>query len=916
MSMPSLARKGSVDLPGAPGVDRPVPGAHLQLPAPDWLLRHRVTVPARGVNYFDRPELIRRCTPSNQHVTLLMAPGGFGKTTLLAECCRRVIEIGIRTAWLVLDEQDGPATLDTYLAFALHRAGLDILKAFDSGDAGVGPHTRTRLLVRAIEAFGGPCVLALDELERLTDPDSVAVLNYLIRNGPPGLHLAMACRELPVGLDIAAVVLDGHAEVVTVDDLRFSKPEIARFFDLKLSRRELAAVAEDSAGWPIALRICRNERGQGLTGEALVMRDVVENWAESRLWYCFSDEDRELLLDIGLFEWIDSELLDEVLDEPGGMSRIEGMSALAGLLEPVDDGRGNVKRLHPLVRDHCAKKRRRQTPERYRSIHSRISRALARRGETVMAVHHAAEAAEPALIGTILTEAGGLRLWLREGADRLIAVDRFLTNEVLETHPHLAMMRCVALSYAGRLPDARQVFAAATRDGQAPSLDTDLEAHVDRCLAHAMVCHNGCESVGAAEFRAVLDECARLSEMPHVDPILSAAMELGLCIGHGLKAEFDVAQDWGMRAQQTVAGSAPYVSMGVEFQFGQVAMAQGRVGDAMAWYRRGLRASKAGFLRDPRLAVLGQVLQSELNLERNRVVDAAKAVQVARELRRNGTQFAFFAAASDVATDLAMQESGVERALAVVDELLGHALQTDLPALARHLAAVRVAVLALARRVDEADRTWRVAQLPETDAGCLELQHQSWREMESLSCARLRLLIARGNLEPAGELAHKLLEVASLRGLRRTHMRALVLAMESDCLGGDRVAAVGRLAEFLALFAETDYARPLVRATEYAPKVLQDFLDTNADSPFRSSAEALLAATTERTAAAVPQLSSRERDVLRRLESQRDKEIAAAMGLTAHGVRYHIRNIFDKLHANGRLDAVRRARAMRLLPPM
>ena len=119
--------------------------------------------------------------------------------------------------------------------------------------------------------------------------------------------MALACRERPLGLNIAPTVFEGRSELVMADDLRFSRAEIAEFFDQTLSRRELAAVAADSAGWPMALRIRRNAGSRRGTGEARVMREVVENWVESRLWHDLSEADREFVLDVRLFEWVDGE---------------------------------------------------------------------------------------------------------------------------------------------------------------------------------------------------------------------------------------------------------------------------------------------------------------------------------------------------------------------------------------------------------------------------------------------------------------------------------------------------------------------------------------------------------------------------------------------------------------------------------
>ena len=156
---------------------------------------------------------------------------------------------------------------------------------------------------------------------------------------------------------------------------------------------------------------------------------------------------------VGLLEWIDAELLDQVFDEQDTMQRLEHMAPLEGLFEYVHDGVRKIWRLHPLVRHHCANKRRRETPDRYRKIHRRVAQVLARRRETLLAVRHAGEGSDPALVGRILTEAGSVRLWLLEGVDGLVAMDRLVADETIETHASLAMMRCIALSYLGRFEE-------------------------------------------------------------------------------------------------------------------------------------------------------------------------------------------------------------------------------------------------------------------------------------------------------------------------------------------------------------------------------------------------------------------------------------------------------------------------------
>ena len=150
-----------------------------------------MSVPEPAVRHLVRRDLLKRCMPTNQRVTVLLAGGGFGKTTLLAECCRALRAGGVPTTWLSLDERDDPVMLDNYLALAFQHAGVDVLGPLRSENTDLDvPGHRTALLVRAIEAHPGPCVLALDELERLRDPRSVALLNSLLQSNPDGMHVS------------------------------------------------------------------------------------------------------------------------------------------------------------------------------------------------------------------------------------------------------------------------------------------------------------------------------------------------------------------------------------------------------------------------------------------------------------------------------------------------------------------------------------------------------------------------------------------------------------------------------------------------------------------------------------------------------------------------------------------------------
>ena len=699
--------------------------------------------------------------PTRRRLTVLAAPGGFGKTTLLGECCRRVREDGIPVAWVSVDEQDEPAVLDTYVAFACRSAAsgapaeVEDLGISVFGQAGGGTGGRTGLALGEIEACDGPFVLVFDELERIRSRDAGALLEFLLRRGPPNLHLALSGRELPAGVNVAGAVLDGQAEVLSADDLRFTNAEAAGFFGGKLSGQRLDAVMSESAGWPFALRLSRNELERGGREDARASRELVENWVESRLFAGLGAEDREFLLDVGLFEWMDTALLDEVLERGDSMRRIDTMPVLAGLLEPVHDGATELWRLHPLIREHCARQRFRETPQRFRAIHRRIAGALGRRGQTVAAMRHAVEAGEPTLAGDLLEDAGGVRLYQREGVVQFQAAHRLLAEEAVAARPRLALVRCMSSLLSGRMDEARAGYRALA--GAPDSLQVDasgaaLELATDHCMVLGIILLYSSESMDSPLMRTHLADVARLAESPHLDALTRGALEYSRCLTGNLTGNIGEALDHAARARQCL-GQSRYLSMFMDVQEGQAAMAQGRVQDAAALYRRAERVATEQYVLDPEPAAVCNALLHELSLECGGAAPGPEPKRVPEALTRGNTPFQAYAAASGAALEARLRDEGVEAALESVDDMLDYVRSARLPALVRYVSALRVSLLASAGQTGEAERAWEADGLPPDAAGCLDLAGQTWREMEAVSSARLRLAIGRGRFEEARSLA-------------------------------------------------------------------------------------------------------------------------------------------------------------------
>ena len=869
-----------------------------------WLLR-RVTVPDRVPGYVQRAALLADVRPTARPLTILHAPGGFGKTTLLAESCRDLQAEGVLTAWLSLDAQDAPHVLDAYLTFAFQTAGLDLLDWDEGTGHGVAHPNRTAFVLDAVVRHEQPCVLALDELDRVADPGSHALLEFLMNHAPTNLHVAVGCRELPATLDIATPVLERRAAVLNADRLRFGKSDVARFFNPALSRRQLDVAMRDSRGWPFALRILQMERDAGGDGEAPL---IVGNWMESRLWRGVSRADRELLLDLGLFEHADAELLDEVLDGNGFKDRIDAMPAVRGLLQSVRIAGTETLSLHPLIRRYCTKRLSQDSPERFRDVHRRLALGLRRRGDFVAAMRHASEAGDPVLAGEILLDAGGMRLWLSEGLIRLQAANRFLTAEVIDTNPRLALAHCVVDLFTGRLDKARRTYrAAAARIAETAS---DPELALDDVVVRGMFCLNGGERFDGPLYRATLADYRQHLAATDLDPLMRGSLELGLCISDQMRARFDTALEHAERALRATAENS-YLAMFVELHKGEVAFANGRPADAEAAYAMARRTARAHFVRDPAPSVFVDVHRRELDLERNRPVDAEAAARDLDTVVACGSPVPAYAAASGVAIELALTQ-GFDSALATVDRMRGFAAACGLALVERYLASHTVSLLADAGRLVEAERTWQRSALPEDDEGCLDLNGQTWREMESLSCARLRLHLAAGRFDAARRFAARFVDSAANACLRRTQIRALTLTVRVERQVGAPTAP--HAVDLVRLTARTGYTRAVVREHDACAPALAALLHNDSPTAIAVPAERLLAVLHDRPGTdAASGFTQRELEVLGMLEALRDREIAERLGLTVAGVRYHLRRIYRKLGAGDRLAAVARARRLGLV---
>ena len=874
-----------------------------------WLLRQKIAIPDPVKGYCHRPELVARAMPTQRRLTVLQAPGGFGKTTLLAECCRSLRGDGVAVAWLSIEGQDQALVLGTYLAMACASAGVN-LSASAGGEAAEGEDGRFGVVTHAIESFGKPVVMAFDEVEQLDSPAFAAFIGFLIQSGPPNLHVAVTGREIPDGLNVASTQLEGRAEVLGAEDLRFSASETARLFGLRLSRRALAEEIDRSAGWPFALRISLFSFEQRAETSGDVGSGTAGNWIESRLFADLDRDDRDFVLDLGLFDWIDAGLLDEVLQRADWTSRLESIRSLAGLIEQVGDGEAEVWRLHPLLREHCAKRRVREDAERAHAIHRRLAEALAMRQEIVLAMRHAVAGGDPFLAGRILEQAGGVRLWIRQGVAQFQAALQLLSQEVISKSPRLMLAQSAAMALSGRSHEARAIRRECAERIEGAS-DIDVEYLADECLVRGgLVLYTG-EPLGGDSVRALIHDMAQLEGSQHLDSLTRGYLEYAFSVQHFLQGEFDAVVE-RLSVASDYFGESNYLIVFGEHMRGQIEFLKGRTESAEAHFLRSQRIAKKHHALDPVARISGKTVIKELALERN-PAPGAEPRGLRQTLLGVGVPFSFFATGVNVLIDTLLQSGCVDRALAVADEVLGHVRRGGMTAFVRLVAALRVSLLVRAGRAEEAGRAYQREALPTDPAGCVDMTAQSWRESVAVSEARARLLIAQARFDEARSLLGAWRSVAAQRGWPRMELRVLALLITAESQAGETEASLRPVGDYLKRFAESPFAWPLVRDRAACAGPLREYLALHPESPHRPAAHSLLEAMRRMENDLDLTLNEREREVLSLLPGRQVKQVAAAVGLTVHGVRFHLRKLFTKLDVSNRTDLLRRAADLGLI---
>ena len=885
------------------------------------LLKTKISPPKQGVVVLKRARLLERlCAGRSRRVTLLEAPAGFGKTTLLAQWRERLLGEGVRVAWLTLDADDSVERLAAYIAFALQEAGVEMSATGLLQDGPLGAPAGTpavhAVLHAATRARQEICLI-LDDVERVTDKEVQGQLDTLIRYAPENLHIALAARVNP-GLSLSHLALMGQVSGIDAGSLRFTSAETSACLAGSIAAHELGAVREQTEGWPVALQIVRALAVQEPLGTRGVRPEhspaVAETYFTEQLVRGLTDSQLQFLCDISLLDAVSVELADHVRDGQDAAQILRSLEYLSALMPPLEGAAGHV-RLHPMLREHFAALAAR-APARCAEVHRRAAQWLVRTQNLLAALRHAKAAGDKMLTGELILQAGGVSIWIRHGMEEVIAAERLIDEEMIAAMPRLGLMRAIVLIKQSRLHEARAQYdrVAAATHGFSPDCAPEDAAALRRegQFVHSMLVLYCCLPLSEAHLRSLAEGL----HDPAADDVELAHHKTVLCVTHLQSGLFEAAWRYAEEAAaHCMAFGSVYGTNFIDFHTGSIAMARGDTQEALQRYERGRRKSRRHFPHDAGLRLIGDVLTAELDLECNAVGNAKRRLsQLVARLHDAEAWFEIYAAAYGACAELYLLERGLEETLAMLDEAHAHAQRLGLTKLVPMLDGLRVASLTLA---GEPDRALRVAERSPTrfaQAGLAEGEGASWREVECLASAWARLMARHGRYSEGLRVCAAALAYGRARGAARMTLRLNVLS--AICLEalGQRGAALERIGEVCAEVARTGYLRAVLREGAVLAPLLSEAAQRLPAQALRAQARELHGRLTGEATRQAPLFSPRELDVLQQLDrGLKDKVIARRLGVSEHAVRFHLKNIYTKTRSHGRLEALVRARELGVL---
>jgi LuxR family maltose regulon positive regulatory protein len=896
----------------------------------------KLYVPKLRTGLVTRPRLRERLRRgAESRLTLVSAPAGFGKTTLLAEWLDETAGKDHSVAWLSLDPEDSePASFWTCVVTALQTAlpgeGSSALELIASSPLPT-EHLLTTLL-NELAAAPGEVWLVLDDYHLVDSHDVSDGVAFFLEHLPPHVHVMLSTRADP-DLPLSRWRVRGELAEVRAADLRFTSDEAAAYLNevagLDLASEDVAALEERTEGWIAALQLAalsiqgREDVSSFIARFAGDDRYIVDYLVEEVLRHQ-PDPVRGFLLQSAVLDRLTGPLCDAVTGRDDGSDMLMALERANLFIVPLDDRR-EWYRYHHLFADVLRARMLAEQPDLVPLLHQRASQWYERHDLTEEAVRHALAALDFDRAAYLMELAVPAIRRNRQEA-MLLGWLKALSDDAVRRSPVLSVFYGYMLMVSGdldpvepRLDDAERALAGVPAGSAPPWADTEELRTLPATIAvyrASLAQARGDVAGTAAHARRALDLAGPSDHLARG----GAAGFLGLAAW----ANGDVSSALETFAQAVASLHAAgnlVDELSSTVVLADMWLAAGRPSTARRLYQRAMQVAEAHGEPVARATADLHVGLSEMDREAGDLDAAKRHLEAAAALGERAptteSRYRWFVATSRVAE----AEGDPQEAINLLDQgeqLYRPGFFPDV----RPIAAMKARIWITFGKLPEAADWARDRGVSATDdANYLsEFDHLTF----------VRLLIAQyrahpdtGALDQAGRLLDRLLGAAETSGRAGSLLEIRMLQALAHDAQGHRPQALESLARALAQAPEPGgYVRLFLDEAAPMMGLLRDATHHGVAGDHArlllslgASAEPQAPDSGQRPApSSAESLSDRELQVLRLLDSELSgPQIARELFVSHNTLRTHTKHIFTKLDVTNRRAAVRRARELGLM---
>jgi LuxR family transcriptional regulator, maltose regulon positive regulatory protein len=885
------------------------------------LLRTKLSVPPLHQRLVPSAALTERLQQgAGGKLTLISAPPGFGKTTLV---CQWIQQYRPSVAWYSLDANDNePSVFYRYLLVSLQDLDPSLKSAFDpllQRHTEVGT-TTIATIINHISYLSGSYHLVLDDFHEINSPSLLSDISYLLHHSPPQLHVTIITRHDPP-FQLSRLRARQELLELKMGDLQFSLDEAAEFFSttmgLSLTRLQIQELHALTQGWPVGLQVLgltlrKGSHPKRLTIDGLASNKYMMDYLFEEVFSTQSAEAQEFLLKTSILKQLNAELCSHVIGAGRTRELLDELEHKNLFLIPLDDEL-QWYRYHPLFAQMLAHRLEATGLYSIPELHKRASDWYAEHGYLEEAFQHglrsgdldfAAGLAEAKLMALVDDYEWAIaRRWLES-----------LPEESLRERFLLLVYRALVILLQEEFSDITTILAELEEsfDEMTSAYPPDKKKHAaDLLSALKLTClhyKEPAEVIPAAEeaLRTISprDTIARWG----VQSVLSTAH-----IEHGdLQPALEVVRAGLSVLGHSDPGRSRYVKVHLlnrqarlEFLLGHLRAAEGLLAEAFE-YARGadppVRSAMAMF----------NITFAQIYYAKNQLDLALEHAERCCEYARPVSDIGYLLLGLKMQAFVNQSFGRVDFARGTMHEALRIARQTrsSVRIASAELAAVQLAVMQ--SELDTVSRWAAQRQLSMTEPFSRSF------EKECLLMAAYHMTAGRF------EEAQELLRALRPRVAERQRLTSLVTldALAAACLNALGQGEEGsRVLEACIEFAGPEgYVRPFVENAAYLLDLFLGLRKSPKGVVRIHAAELLKACRSNLSSGSIARpvvsgdaeaLSQREIEILRMIfVGLSNKEISTQSFISANTVKTHIRSIYTKLGVTAREQAILRAREL------